>query len=176
MSTAEQFGCGLTPAGEGGLLDALGTTGTQRLSEPEPMRLRRAPRAVLTVIEVVGGDSQNDFVNMALDEPLHAKVLRGQSRNGEHHDFPSNGQRWRGRTRGACRMVLRQHSDCSPGPTPSQIAAHSVITQSALLNTAVGTPPSVLVRDVSGTPVAGVTVTFAVTSGGGTECFRRCRW
>jgi hypothetical protein len=32
----------------------------------------------------------------------------------------------------------------------------------------VGTPPSVLVRDVSGTPVAGVTVTFAVTSGGGT--------
>ena len=43
-----------------------------------------------------------------------------------------------------------------------------MITQSALVNTAVGTPPSVLVRDGSGTPVAGVTVTFAVTGGGGT--------
>ncbi len=55
-----------------------------------------------------------------------------------------------------------------PGPTPSQIAAHSAITQSAPVNTAVGAPPSVLVRDRSGTPVAGVTVTFDVTGGGGT--------
>jgi hypothetical protein len=54
------------------------------------------------------------------------------------------------------------------GPTPSQIAARSVITQSAPVNTAVGAPPSVLVLDGSGTPVAGVTVTFAVTGGGGT--------
>jgi hypothetical protein len=54
-----------------------------------------------------------------------------------------------------------------PGPK-SQIAARSVITQSAPVNTAVGAPPSVLVRDGSGTPVAGMTVTFAVTSGGGT--------
>jgi len=55
-----------------------------------------------------------------------------------------------------------------PGSTPSQIAARSVITQSAPVNTAVGAPPSVVVRDASGTPVAGVAVTFAVTGGGGT--------
>ena len=55
-----------------------------------------------------------------------------------------------------------------PGPTPSQIAARSVTTQNAPVNTAVGAPPSVLVRDASGAPVAGVTVTFAVTGGGGT--------
>ena len=35
------------------------------------------------------------------------------------------------------------------------------------MNTAVATPPSVLVRDVSNNPVAGVSVTFAVASGGG---------
>jgi hypothetical protein len=48
------------------------------------------------------------------------------------------------------------------------IAAHSVITQSAPLATAVRAPPSVLVRDESGTPVKGMTVTFAVIGGGGT--------
>src|SRR5947199_4142279 len=40
--------------------------------------------------------------------------------------------------------------------------------QSATVGTAVATPPSVLVRDGAGNPVADVTVTFTVTSGGGT--------
>jgi adhesin/invasin len=39
--------------------------------------------------------------------------------------------------------------------------------QSAIVGTAVATPPSVKVTDASSNPVAGVQVTFAVTSGGG---------
>ena len=39
--------------------------------------------------------------------------------------------------------------------------------QSATRGTNVGTPPSVIVKDFAGAPVAGVTVTFAVSSGGG---------
>jgi len=36
------------------------------------------------------------------------------------------------------------------------------------VNTPVPTAPSVIVRDANGNPVAGVSVTFAVASGGGT--------
>jgi len=50
----------------------------------------------------------------------------------------------------------------------TQIAVNAGNAQSATVNTAVATPPSVLVRDVSGNPVAGVSVSFAVASGGGT--------
>jgi hypothetical protein len=49
----------------------------------------------------------------------------------------------------------------------STIAANSVASQSATVGTAVGAPPSVIVRDASNNPVAGVNVTFAVTGGGG---------
>ena len=48
------------------------------------------------------------------------------------------------------------------------IAANSVTTQSDTAGLPVATPPSVLVTDVNGNPVAGVAVTFAVTGGGGT--------
>jgi adhesin/invasin len=47
------------------------------------------------------------------------------------------------------------------------IAAASTTSQSATVGTAVATPPSVLVTDQSGNPVAGVAVTFAVAGGGG---------
>ncbi|MCC6430794.1 MAG: Ig-like domain-containing protein, partial [Gemmatimonadaceae bacterium] len=47
------------------------------------------------------------------------------------------------------------------------IAANSVLTQSAIAGDAVGAAPSVLVTDAAAAPVAGVTVTFAVTAGGG---------
>ncbi len=50
----------------------------------------------------------------------------------------------------------------------SSIAANSPTTQSALEGTVVATPPSVMVRDENGNQLSGVTVTFAVTSGGGT--------
>src|SRR5438128_7737440 len=40
--------------------------------------------------------------------------------------------------------------------------------QSAPAGTAVSSPPSVLVKDANGNPVAGVAVTFAVTPGNGT--------
>ena len=40
-------------------------------------------------------------------------------------------------------------------------------TQSATVNTAVGTDPSVIVRDSSNNPVAGIPITFTVFSGGG---------
>ena len=49
----------------------------------------------------------------------------------------------------------------------TQIARHSVSPQSATVGAAVLAPPSVLVRDASLNPVAGVAVTFAVTAGGG---------
>ncbi len=51
--------------------------------------------------------------------------------------------------------------------TPTTIAANSVTTQSTVAGTAVATPPSVKVTDAGGNPVTGVTVTFAVASGGG---------
>ena len=52
------------------------------------------------------------------------------------------------------------------GPATT-IAAHAGDGQSAAVGTAVSTPPSVLVTDAYGNPVAGVSVTFAVTAGGG---------
>jgi len=50
---------------------------------------------------------------------------------------------------------------------PVSMAAASLTTQSAPAGTNVSDPPSVIVRDISGTPVSGVVVTFAVTAGGG---------
>jgi len=47
------------------------------------------------------------------------------------------------------------------------IAGNSMNPQSATAGTAVGSPPSVIVRDASGNPVAGVAVTFAVAPGNG---------
>ncbi len=49
----------------------------------------------------------------------------------------------------------------------ASVAANSVTTQSATVGTAVAAPPSVIVRDATNNPVAGATVTFAVTAGGG---------
>src|SRR5256885_10128983 len=48
------------------------------------------------------------------------------------------------------------------------IAANSPTSQTAPAGTAVSSPPSVLVKDASGNPVAGVAVTFAVAPGNGT--------
>ena len=51
--------------------------------------------------------------------------------------------------------------------TATQIAVNAGNNQSATVNTTVGTTPSVIVKDVHGNPKAGVAVTFAVASGGG---------
>src|SRR5439155_1514404 len=48
------------------------------------------------------------------------------------------------------------------------IAANSPTSQTAPAGTAVSSPPSVLVKDANGNPVAGVAVTFAVAPGNGT--------
>jgi len=53
------------------------------------------------------------------------------------------------------------------GP-PTKIAATSATSQAALTNNAVATKPSVKVTDANNFGVGGVTVTFAVTAGGGT--------
>jgi adhesin/invasin len=53
-----------------------------------------------------------------------------------------------------------------PG-VPASLAINAGNGQSAPAGTAVATPPSVIVRDGPGSPVAGVNVTFAVASGGG---------
>ena len=50
---------------------------------------------------------------------------------------------------------------------PASVAAEAGDGQSAEIGTAVATPPSVKVLDPQGDPVAGVTVVFAVASGGG---------
>ena len=44
----------------------------------------------------------------------------------------------------------------------------SLVTQSGVAGQVAGSDPSVVVRDAQGNPVAGVTVTFAVSAGGGT--------
>jgi hypothetical protein len=49
----------------------------------------------------------------------------------------------------------------------AQMTPQSATTQSAVAGATVGTPPSVIVKDGNGQPVEGVTVVFAVTSGGG---------
>ncbi len=53
-----------------------------------------------------------------------------------------------------------------PGPA-TQIAANSAVSQSATVATNVSQPPTVVVRDGQSNPVAGVSVTFTLTQGGG---------
>src|SRR5207248_1814073 len=48
------------------------------------------------------------------------------------------------------------------------MAANSPLSQTSPARTAVSSPPSVLVKDANGNPVAGVAVTFAVAPGNGT--------
>src|SRR5439155_403745 len=52
--------------------------------------------------------------------------------------------------------------------TATQIAINAGNDESATAGTAVPVAPSVIVRDAHGNPVEGVSVTFAVASGGGT--------
>src|SRR5687768_16433077 len=56
----------------------------------------------------------------------------------------------------------------TPAPVAASIAINAGNGQTANVNAAVAQPPSVIVRDAAGQPVSGVTVTFAVTQGGGT--------
>jgi Putative Ig domain len=53
------------------------------------------------------------------------------------------------------------------GAVPTQIAVLAGNNQSATVGLSVPVPPSVIVRDASNNPVAGVAVSFAVASGGG---------
>ncbi len=54
-----------------------------------------------------------------------------------------------------------------PGHVATSIAATTSTTLTALPGATVTDPPSVIVRDESGSPMVGASVTFAVTSGGG---------
>lgn len=58
-------------------------------------------------------------------------------------------------------------SDSSGPVVPSTISANSSTTLTGSTGTTVQDRPSVIVRDDDGSPLAGVTVTFVVTSGGG---------
>src|SRR5437870_11101586 len=51
--------------------------------------------------------------------------------------------------------------------TAATIAANSPTSQSATAGTAVGSPPSVIVKDANGNPVAEVAVTFTPAAGSG---------
>lgn len=63
-------------------------------------------------------------------------------------------------------LPARFTATAAPG-APASASAFAGDNQSAARNTAVTTPPRVLVRDSFGNPVSGVTVDFTVTSGGG---------
>lgn len=52
-------------------------------------------------------------------------------------------------------------------PVATSLAANSSTSIAGVAGSAVTPPPSVIVRDQNGSPMAGVTVTFTVTSGGG---------
>src|SRR5213075_472462 len=52
--------------------------------------------------------------------------------------------------------------------TAATIAANSPTSQPGTAGAAVGSPPSVLVKDANGNPVAGVAVTFSATGANGT--------
>src|SRR5207237_1422081 len=52
--------------------------------------------------------------------------------------------------------------------TATQMTLNAGDAQTATVNTSVAIAPSVLVRDAGNNPVAGVSVTFTVTGGGGT--------
>src|SRR5439155_112805 len=52
--------------------------------------------------------------------------------------------------------------------TAATLAPNSATSQTAPAGSAVSTPPSVIVKDANGNPVAGVAVTFAVAPGNGT--------
>ncbi len=54
-----------------------------------------------------------------------------------------------------------------PPPTPAAVVLTAGDQQQAAAGSAVPVPPSVTVRDAQGQPVAGVTVQFSVTTGGG---------
>jgi hypothetical protein len=51
--------------------------------------------------------------------------------------------------------------------TPSQVTARSSLTQNTTVGQAAADPPAVIVADVAGNPVPGITVAFVVTAGGG---------
>lgn len=55
----------------------------------------------------------------------------------------------------------------NPNPTAASVAVNGGNTQSGAPAQALATPLSVIVRDASNNPLAGVTVTWAATSGGG---------
>ncbi len=69
-------------------------------------------------------------------------------------------------TSGSLTQVISSTVTTTAGAA-TQIAINAGNGQSATVNTAVATAPSVVVRDVSGNPVAGVPVTFAAAGGGG---------
>jgi hypothetical protein len=53
-------------------------------------------------------------------------------------------------------------------PVPTSVTANSTVIQDAEAGAPVAAPPSVIVRDQFNNPMQGVTVNFAVTTGGGT--------
>ena len=54
-----------------------------------------------------------------------------------------------------------------PDNTPASISASAGGGETVRVGTAVATPPAVVIKNASGSPVSGVSVTFAVTAGGG---------
>ena len=56
----------------------------------------------------------------------------------------------------------------SPKSVPTDITAASPTSQNSAVETKVTVPPSVVVRDQNGDPLAGIKVTFTVTQGSGT--------
>jgi hypothetical protein len=64
-------------------------------------------------------------------------------------------------------FLMAACSDSVAPPKPATIEANSAVDEEAFAGASVAVDPEVLVRDENGAPIAGVTVTFAVTTGGG---------
>lgn len=66
-----------------------------------------------------------------------------------------------------CTAATDGSTDPGGGTTPAAITAVSPTSQTGIAGGAVATPPSIKVTNASGSALAGVIVTFAVASGGG---------
>jgi subtilisin family serine protease len=71
----------------------------------------------------------------------------------------------------ATTLLVASHLSCTsestPPPVPTEIAASSPVTQTAVVGTGVASRPSVVVTAAGGVPLRGAVVTFTMASGGG---------
>jgi Bacterial Ig-like domain (group 2)/Regulator of chromosome condensation (RCC1) repeat/Bacterial Ig-like domain (group 1) len=130
-----------------------------------------APPAV-KVTSASGGPLGNVTVTFAIAEG--GGSLTGATQQTDANGVATVGTWTLGTTAGANAVTatvaglapVRFAATGTPGP-PASVTKHAGDNQSATVGQAVATRPAVIVKDAHGNLVAGATVTFAVTAGGG---------